>query len=240
MRRFDPGLRLMKSSYTTIIGIAVLIGAFIIASLFIPLDTAQEYVASTGIWAPLVLILLKATTIVAAPLSGSPLYPVAGILFGPWFGILYIVLGDLLGSVISFFISRIYGRRIVNILLDEKSEKYVDAVLTYMEDTRGFIIARIIFAPLPEVVSYASGFTKIPFWRFVWIHNLIGLVPTIALVGFGATVDIVKNPLVLGLVVIVGTVVALGAIYIFLEIVRPKLARVAESAVADDTTLPTA
>ncbi len=234
MRRFDPGLRLMKKSYGTMLGVAALLGAFVIASFFIPIDTAQEYVAKAGIWAPVVLILLKATTIVAAPVSGSPLYPVAGLLFGPWFGMLYIVLGDLLGSVISFYISRIYGRRIVNALLDAKSEQYVDAVLTYMEDMRGFIIARIVFAPLPEVVSYAAGLTKIKFSRFVWIHNAIGLIPTVILVGFGATVDIIKNPIVLSAVVVGGTIVALVAIYIFLEIVRPKLAQVAEKDVPSE------
>ncbi len=227
MRRFDPGLRLMNS-YKTILGICALIALIVIVSFFVPIDMAQEYVARAGIWGPLVLIALKATTIVAAPISGGPLYPVAGLLFGPVFGVIYIVIGDLIGSVISFYISRIYGRKIVNALLDARSEHYVDAVLSYMEDFRGFIIARIIFSPLPEVVSYAAGLTKIKFRSFVIIHNLIGLIPTIALVGFGATVDIIKHPLALTVVVIIGTLVALGATYLFLHIVRPKLAQKAE------------
>ena len=71
-------------------------------SFLIDIEELSAFVARAGLWGPLALILLKASTIVFAPLSGSPLYPLAGALFGPWWGLLYIMLGESLGGSIAF------------------------------------------------------------------------------------------------------------------------------------------
>ena len=65
--------------------IAALIAIFVFLFLlfqFFDIKELRLYIEAAGIWAPLMLILTKASTIVFAPLSGSFLYPLAGALFG--------------------------------------------------------------------------------------------------------------------------------------------------------------
>jgi uncharacterized membrane protein YdjX (TVP38/TMEM64 family) len=218
----------MKDTYKNIIIVAIVVAIMGGVSFFVPIEEARDIVLSAGIWGPIILIALKASTIIFAPLSGSPLYPVAGAIFGPWYGLMYILIGDLIGSAVSFGISRRYGRIILGKFLDKAHHPYVDAVLSYMGTTKGFVIARILFSPMPELVSYAAGLTRIRWVPFLIIHNTIGLIPSLILVVFGATVVEVSGPLaVIGVILAGSLAVAIGG-YIFLRQIRPRLAKKAE------------
>jgi len=62
---------------------------------------------------------------------------------------------------------------------------------------------------MPEVVSYAAGLTKIKFWKFFTIHNLVGIIPSVILVGSGGLLVSNHDPKIIALFFVVGTVVAL-------------------------------
>ncbi len=206
----------------------LVVAVIVVGSFFIKIEDLEGWVAQTGLWGPLVLVLLKASTIVFAPLSGSPLYPLAGALFGPWYGLLYIVLGDMLGAVISFYLSRRYGRALVMRFLSQGNIKFLDAALSYMGTLKGFLIARILFSPLPEIASYGAGLTKLPFLPFFVIHSVIGLVPAFILVWFGASLSLASGPWGLLAILLVGSFVAGLGILIFFKFVQPRALAVAE------------
>jgi len=174
-----------KDVVESLVGLVLIFAGIGAAVYLLDFENIQATVTGAGIWAPILLILAKAATIVFAPLTGSPLYPLAGVLFGFWEGVLYIVIGDMLGAVVSFYISRKFGQKMVERLLAKKNMPTAEKVIQTMESPRGFLFARVCFAAMPEIVSYAAGLTKIPFWRFFIIHNLVGLIPTIILVGSG-------------------------------------------------------
>ena len=90
-------------------GIGLTLVAIITLALFVDIGSLRIWVEGAGVWAPLVFIILKVSTIVIAPLSGSPLYPLVGLLFGFWPGILYVALGDFIGYTTTFFIGRKLG-----------------------------------------------------------------------------------------------------------------------------------
>ncbi len=198
--------------------VALMVGG----SFFISIEELATLVARVGFWGPLLLVVLKASTIVIAPLSGSPLYPLAGALFGGWFGLLYIVLGDMLGAVISFYISRQYGKKVVTRFLSASNLKFLDIALSYMGSVKGFLIARILFSPLPEVASYGAGLTQIAFWPFFFIHSSIGLVPATILVWFGASLSLSSGPLGLLAILLVGSAAAGVGVFIFFKFVQPQ------------------
>ncbi len=198
--------------------VALLVGG----SFFISIEELAALVARAGFWGPLLLVVLKASTIVIAPLSGSPLYPLAGALFGGWFGLFYIVLGDMLGAVVSFFISRRYGKKVVARFLSASNLKFLETALSYMSSVKGFLIARVIFSPLPEVASYGAGLTTLPFWPFFFIHGTIGLVPASILVWFGASLSLGSGPLGLLAILLAGSVVAGAGVFVFFKFVQPR------------------
>ena len=176
---------------------------------FMGIGAMRERVAASGIWGPLIVITLKASTLVLAPLGGSPLYPIAGAVFGFRLGFIYTFIGDLLGITIAFYISRIFGRKIVRYFVTGPGMHIVDAILRYLGTMRGLLQARLIFFSFPEGVTYAAGLTTIPFWKFLAVVVPVGILPHVALVAFGEALSryaTALHPLALvsGYVVIVG------------------------------------
>jgi len=60
------------------------------------MELVKEYIALHPFRAPFLLILLKAGTIIFAPLSGTVVYATAGVLFPFREAFLYIVIGNIL------------------------------------------------------------------------------------------------------------------------------------------------
>src|SRR3990167_8172879 len=168
--------------YTNIFWIILTIVAVYFFAHYIGIDSVRQRVTAAGVWGLVIVILLKASTLVVAPLGGSPLYPIAGVAFGFWYGFLYTFIGDILGAAIAFFISRWFGRRIVQYFVTRPGMKLLEVILGYLGTTRGLIYARLIFFSFPEGVVYAAGLTTIPFWKFLVLMIPIGIGPHIFMV----------------------------------------------------------
>ncbi len=148
-------------------------------------DHIEERVALLGIFGPVLLALLKASTLVFAPLGGAPLYPIAGALFGFTKGLAIMTVGDIVGASVAFWISRRFGARIATYFLSKPGMRAAEEVLRYIGTTKGIVQARIFFAGFPEAVHYAAGLTTIAYPRYMLINIGIGLVPTAVLVALG-------------------------------------------------------
>jgi len=169
---------------TSLASLTVIFGGIYLVFKYFGLIEVQDTIERAGIWAPLVLIAAKASTIVLAPLGGAPLYPLAGALFGFWKGTGLLLIGDALGGTIAFFLSRFFGRHLVEKLLGD-DQKFLARALRMMSTAKGFLIARLCFLPLPEVVSYGAGLTRINFLLFFVIYLPLEVIPVAALASLG-------------------------------------------------------
>ena len=160
--------------------IAVVIGIAYFVTVVIGIDNLREKVEGAGIFAPLIVILLKATTIVVAPLGGAIIYPIAGAVFGFWTGLLYTFIGDALGSTLAFYISRYFGRSVLHYFTAPSQRPVVDQVLERLSTRASFAKARVYFAGFMDLFAYAAGLTRIPYWFFILVHMAVQL-PIIAL-----------------------------------------------------------
>ncbi len=190
-------------------GLILVGGIIVLVMFFFDVAALRAAIERAGFWGPLLFIVAKASTIVFAPVSGSPLYPLAGALFGFKQGMILIVAGDALGGSIAFWISRAYGMRVVRRFV-KGDISVVEKALSMISSVRGFLVARIFFAALPEVVCYAAGLTTLAFAPFFLIHVLISLVPAAILVGSGALIAGLESTWVLLGLVVLGTVAAAG------------------------------
>ncbi len=213
-----------KDLVENIVGLVLVFAVIGVTFHFFDFAAVLAGVERAGIWAPLLLILAKVSTLVFAPLSGAPLYPLAGAVFGVWWGTLYIIIGDLIGSIISFYISRLFGRRVVE-RFARGNVPLIDKVLRVMETTKGFLVARICFIALPEAVTYAAGLTRIPFLKFIIISTAIGAVPTLILSGAGAWLSLGQNTPMALLLTAIGLLAAAGGAIFFFRMTK----RVTES-----------
>jgi len=120
---------------SSLVGITVVLGGIYALFAYFGITNVQETIQHAGIWAPLVLVLAKASTIIIAPLSGSPIYPLAGALFGFWEGTALLMAGDILGGIVAFYISRFFGRTVVEKMIGG-DEKFLSRALRMMGSTK--------------------------------------------------------------------------------------------------------
>lgn len=140
-----------------------------LGSRYIGLENIREKIEAAGIFGPMLFMLLKMSTIIFAPMSGTPLYLVAEPLFGFTKGFLYAFISDLIAYTIVFYIARIFGTRIMKRLLPEKGISYVNTILGRIGTWHGLTITRILLHSMADIISYAAGLTKIPYWQYILV-----------------------------------------------------------------------
>lgn len=206
-----------------IVGIAVTLGLIFLLSLFIDIDTLKEVVVEAGIWAPLIFILLKMSTVIVAPLSGGPLYPIVGLVFGFWPGILYVLIGDFLGYTGAFFISRVFGYPVVRKIIATNEHGMLSKIVKHVGTTKGFLHMCLTCFALPELISYGAGLSKLPYWKFITILMSLAFVASSFLVLIGSSLGGADHPLFITLAIpVIGAgIMAVGG-WLFIRGVSKK------------------
>ncbi len=172
-----------------------------LSSYFNPVQI-QEWLASAGLFAPLIYIVIMAFAIVVSPVPSLPLDIAAGAFFGPFFGTLYSVIGALAGAVISFLIARYIGREFL--------ERFLKGHINFCERCSDKVLTKIVFLSrlLPvvsfDIVSYGAGLTKMSLKKFS-IATLLGMIPITFVYNYFGSVVVFNNrlTLVLGIILVV-------------------------------------
>lgn len=136
-------------------------------------QSVKNYISSFGILAPVIYITMF--TLVPLTLFPDAVLAVAGgMIFGVGLGTVYTVIGAVCGGTLSFFISRFFGRELVQRLVKGKVEWFEDGI-----EKKGFIfifILRLIPLVPFDVISYGSGLSKIKYKDFI-LATFIGIIP---------------------------------------------------------------
>ena len=140
------------------------------------LDSIENYIASWGLWAPLILLLI---VIITSSIGFVFMIPVAitALLVNSYLAFLINVTGLTIGGIISFFASRYFARDYVM----KKFKKYEGIFKKYNDHLikNGFItiftLRNISFIPF-ELTNIASGLSKISFTAF-FLGTIIGVIP---------------------------------------------------------------
>lgn len=147
----------------------------------------QAFIQEAGPLAPLAYIGVKALTYVFAPLTSGPIQIFAGTLFGNvWLGVLYTIIGEVLGGSISFWIARRYGRPVVARFVGKDGMEQVDAF--YRHRLGGWIplaVARVVLFSFWDFLSYAAGLAPVGFRAYLLVSVVFGTLPTFLFVWLG-------------------------------------------------------
>ncbi len=165
------------------IGTIIVLG---VLGLFVGMDGLRTWVEGAGPYAPLAFIVLKASTVIIAPLSGGPVYPLVGALFGYWPGILYTVIGDFIGYAGAFWLARLFGRKYVDKLVSDDEQGLIARIVRHMSTLKGLVHACFTFFAMPEIICYAGGLSRMPFWKFMLVLMPLGVIASSILVFAGA------------------------------------------------------
>jgi uncharacterized membrane protein YdjX (TVP38/TMEM64 family) len=171
----------------TVAGVLLLVGLTVVVPFFGSGERLRELVEQTGAWSPVVYVAAKAAATVVAPFSGVPLKGASGALFGVAWGIFYSVLGDVIGGCVCFWVSRLLGRGTVERFSGAGAVDRVEEFTSYSGDWRMVLFGRLALSPVYNLVSYAAGLTKLPFWQYLLVTSLGGVLHTSFLVVLGAS-----------------------------------------------------
>ncbi|MFP4523707.1 MAG: TVP38/TMEM64 family protein [Candidatus Woesearchaeota archaeon] len=160
-----------------------LVVSFLLFSFFSAPGRVESLVASAGVLAPLVVVLLIVVEVVLAPVPGTAIMVASGYAFGPWLGSLYSYLGNVLGSLLAFWLARRFGRSFVERLLSR------DAVSRYDAFFHRFHHWLLLLYALPvvpvDILSFVSGLSGLR-WRRFFLVVAVGFIPnTLALAFVG-------------------------------------------------------
>ncbi len=206
--------------YAGLISLALGLGAFALAYAFVGIDAIKQAVEAAGIAAPLIFILLKASTIVVVPLAGSPLYPFAGLVFGFWPGVIYSLVGDFIGFTISFWLARKLGYPAIRSLVDTQKDSLFSRIIAQVATVRGLFYTYITFFGMPELISYAAGLSRIPYLTFIVILFPLSAVGSVLLVLIGSSLDSSTSSIFLAAPIVIGSVCFILGAYLFSRVIR--------------------
>ena len=135
----------------------------------------KDTVRSWGWMAPLVFIGIQAFQVIVSPIPGEMTGPVGGALFGTLWGVVYSTVGLTLGTVVCFWLGRVWGEPLIRPWLSEHHWNKMSFIL----ETEGAILCFVLYL-IPgfpkDIISYLFGMSPMPFWVFAVIST-VGRVP---------------------------------------------------------------
>ena len=147
-----------------------------LTQLFNNREEMIAFVGSLGPLGPLAYMALQILQTVVAPIPGNVVGAIGGLLFG-WWGILWTTIGATIGATLVFWISRRFGRTLVEKLVKKESLDKFDFVIG---KRAGVILFLIFLIPgLPDdIVCYIAGLTDVPLKKLILIFAL-GRLPAV-------------------------------------------------------------
>ncbi len=182
-----------------LLGVVILtLAAFVVFKWWAPLrsffgDTGEVTALTErwGMWAPVITIVLHAAQVVFAPIPGQALDLVNGYLFGPWIGTIYSMVGIVLSSALVMWLSRRFGRPLVERFVDPQTLDKLDRVTEQRGEMVIFLIFLVPFLP-DDALCFLAGLTNIPLPKLVLLAA-VGRLPGVFVANWvGATANELK------------------------------------------------
>ncbi|MBE0685480.1 MAG: TVP38/TMEM64 family protein [Anaerolineaceae bacterium] len=149
-----------------LVGLLVIIWMSPIGSLFRDQEQLSVWLQGWGRWAPLVTITLHVLQVLTAPIPGTAIDAVNGLLFGPWLGTLYSMTGLMIGSILVMVLTRRFGRPMMERFIDPSSIERIDRLVERRGSLVIFLIFLFPFLP-DDAVCFLAGLTSIPLLELV-------------------------------------------------------------------------
>lgn len=120
----------------------------------------------------LLIIAIQAIQVIICILPGQPIQFASSYMFGILPGFLLSIAGAVIGTAISFYLSKILGRDMINILFDEDK---VDDYHSKLNSGRGLSLVLLIYL-IPgvpkDLVSYVAGISDMKFRPFILVSTI--------------------------------------------------------------------
>jgi uncharacterized membrane protein YdjX (TVP38/TMEM64 family) len=191
--------------------------------------SVRDYVQGFGPLAVPVYIIAYALNTISLVPPIAILSLTAGLAFGKVWGAVYLMIGAMLGTSATFYISRFFARSLIENMLKGKGKKLDEGL-----SKRGFITV-LFFRIVPivpyEVLNYACGLSKMRF-RDYFLATFLGLIPGVIISAFfGGSLgeirdfrDILSGKFLIAVLLML-ILMLIPAVYLYLKKKREQNAR---------------
>lgn len=166
--------------------VALLIGLAIWLISRYGISQLRAQVEHLGVWAPLGIFLLRFTSVVVPALPGTGYSILSGGLLGFTKGLLVICAADFLSCSLSFFLSRRFGRRLVQRLVGERFMHRIDTLSQRHLERNFFLLTGCLMTGFFDFVCYGVGLTQASWLRFMPALIISIIISNPPIVAFGA------------------------------------------------------
>ncbi|MBQ1251329.1 MAG: VTT domain-containing protein [Firmicutes bacterium] len=176
-KRFSAILKLLVLLVIIVaIPLYIYFGHHEIIDQFSSLDAVEAFFEEYHGHSVAVYLIFQVLQIVICVIPGQALQVAAGYLFGFGMGYLWTILGAALGSVLTFYLSKLLGRDAMEMIFGERK---IMEVLNSINSKRGVLALFVIYLipGIPkDICTYAAGLSSIKIKPFL-IVSLIGRTP---------------------------------------------------------------
>lgn len=171
----EQSARMLKNILTAALVFLLLLAGFFLfrgyfKGHFRSEDALRAYLASFGLFAPLILVAIQALQVVLPVLPGFLGCIVGAGMFGAAVGFWCNYIGISAGSIAAFLLARRFGIRLVKMMVPmEKYQKWVQWVNTRKSYTLVLFLAMLLPLAPDDFLCYFSGLTGMSVKRFTWI-----------------------------------------------------------------------
>ncbi len=128
----------------------LLFGGYLILRLFgwdnLSKEEVQAFIEGTGIFAPLVFIIISFVQVTIIPIPGAITILAGNYLFGAVESFIYSYIGMMLGAMFAFLLGRVIGRRFVDFMTGGKEK--TDELINKLQGRENVLLFFMFFLPL--------------------------------------------------------------------------------------------
>jgi len=168
-------------------GLGSRVGSFL-DNMLTSAQSLTEYISvNFGAYAALILTFLQFLQVIITAIPAAITSFASGMIYGVWGGTLISAVGTALGTVVTFYLTRLLGRRVLTLFV---SQKNIDKMENFMDaDTSTLVMFILFIIPSPkDFFPFFVGLTNMKAWKFFLI-SFLGRIPGMFLTSYlGATV----------------------------------------------------
>ena len=147
-------------------------------SIFGNVESLKSFLAQFNGYDQWIFVGIRAFQTVIKIIPAEPLEIGSGVLYGTWGGLLFCMLGTEIGSLVIILLTKIFGRRIVDLFVPiEKLDS-----LKFLQNEKRVYVSLFFIYLIPgtpkDVLTYVAGITKLNIPKFLLITG-IARIPSI-------------------------------------------------------------
>lgn len=234
-KQFEETKHYSKKYAATVLSIisAVLVVLTIVGTvlLYRYIDDLQAFAREHIVVGSIIFSVVCALQVVVAFIPGEIVEISAGVLFGPWWGTLFCLVAETLGSVVVILLVRKFGRRLVESLYPREK---IDSLPILNDSKKRNVFIFLLFA-IPgtpkDFITYIVGLTKVSIPMYILL-TFFARIPSIITSTFAGS-SIGEGKLIQAAVIMVITALISGIGYLVYLYIQKRHAKKGEKAVSE-------